>query len=204
MLRLHTIPFGSWNTKENLKKEQLSVQYSRTFNKNFLKQALYSKTSIPYLLEERLCSKEHLPIISIPFLTWNISWVAPSNECPSFLSKKTLTWKRVFIGGTHLGITKKNAIIQLIHVSFVNNGVLHTILNMRHFIILLLLPFLLFDLRDKLKVFWWFFDIFNECLPRKSAPLNKRLPLRTQNYMSTPGAHSSKYGIQQLWKRTYQ
>ena len=39
------------------------------------------------------------------------------------------------------------------------------------------------------------FDIYNECLPRKRAPLsNKRRPLKTQNSMSAPGAHSSKYG----------
>ena len=46
MLGLHTIPFGSWETKRNSKKEQLSVWYYRIFNKNFFKQSLCSKTSI--------------------------------------------------------------------------------------------------------------------------------------------------------------
>ena len=46
MLGLHTIPFGSWKTKKIFKKEQLSVWYYRIFSKNFLKQALCSKTSI--------------------------------------------------------------------------------------------------------------------------------------------------------------
>ena len=56
-------------------------------------------------------------------------------------------------------------------IFFVNSGVLHTILNIRHFILLLLLLFLLLDLRDKLKVFWCLFDMFNQRLPRIRAYL---------------------------------
>ena len=46
MLGLHTIPFGSSKTKRDFKKEQLLLWYYRSFNKNFLKQTLCSKTSI--------------------------------------------------------------------------------------------------------------------------------------------------------------
>ena len=46
LLGLHIIPLGCRKTKRNFKKEQLSIWYNRTINKNFFKQALYSKTSI--------------------------------------------------------------------------------------------------------------------------------------------------------------
>ena len=73
---------------------------------------------------------------------------------------------------------------------FYKKGVLKR--NIRHFILLLLLLFLLFDLRDKLKVFRCLLNI-----------LNKRLPLITQNYMSASGAHSSKYGSCRLFSSQY-
>ena len=125
--------------------------------------------------KERLCLKERLPRISAPFLTWNIWWVPPSNKRPSFLCNKALFWKIVLKGGAYLESTSKIPIIQLSslysYFSFVSSDVLHTILNIRHSVLLLLLLFLLFDLRGKLKIFWCLFDIFNDCLPWKSASL---------------------------------
>ena len=67
------------------------------------------------------------------------------------------------------------------YFSFVNSFVLHTILNIRHFISLLLLLFLLFDKKTS----WKYFDVFLIYLMSASletAPLSNRLlSLMTQN-----------------------
>ena len=49
----HTIPFGSWNTKRNFKKGQLSVRYYGTFNKNIFVSFTGISPSDAFLLDPR-------------------------------------------------------------------------------------------------------------------------------------------------------
>ena len=121
--------------------------------------------------KERLCLKERLPRISAPLLTWNIWWVPPSNKRPSFLWKTALFWKIVLKGDAYLESTSKIPIIQLSSLYSYFSFVYSDTFAIRHSILLLLLLFLLFDLRGKLKIFWCLFDIFNDRLPWKSASL---------------------------------
>ena len=61
LLRLQTIPFGSWKTNRNFKKGNPSVWYYITINKNFLSRLYVQK------LVHLTATKEDLLIIS-PFL----------------------------------------------------------------------------------------------------------------------------------------
>ena len=61
LLRLHTIPFGSWKTNRNFKKGNPSVRYYITINKNFLSR-LYVQKQV------------HLPATKEDLLITTLSW----------------------------------------------------------------------------------------------------------------------------------